>query len=70
MEPEGYIELPTGDGFITAPIYSQPSCPWLVPDMTDGIPDAVPCEAPVSGRECAAGHIQLGTVAAFNEPGS
>jgi predicted acylesterase/phospholipase RssA len=41
-------------------------CRWLVPDMAGGVPDAYECEAPVAGRRCAVGHLQIGGVAALN----
>lgn len=69
MEPGGYIELPADDGFIALPVFSLQRCTWLVPDMADGIPDAFECGAPVSGRECGAGHRQVGSVVAANFQG-
>ncbi len=71
------IMLPTEDGLIETVIISAPAsafadlqygrCTWLVPDMTDGVHDAVPCEAIVSGRECEHGHAQVGDATALNE---
>jgi hypothetical protein len=76
MQPDGYIELPTDGGPIELPVISLPasafsdlqndSCTWLVADMTGGIHDATPCEAPVSGRECAEGHPQVAGMSALN----
>jgi hypothetical protein len=43
-------------------------CLWLVPDLSDGVPDAVLCEALIHGPKCAVGHVQVGEVAALNEP--
>jgi hypothetical protein len=66
MQPDGYIELPTGDGFIALPVFSLQRCTWLLPDMADGIPDAFECGAPISGRKCRAGHRQVASVVAAN----
>ena len=76
MEPAKVtpIILPTPDGPVEAVIISLPAsafadverCIWLVPDLTNGIPDAYECEAPVSGRECAEGHPQVAGMSALN----
>jgi hypothetical protein len=66
MQPDSYITLPTPDGPIILPVFSPPSCMWLVPDMTGDGPDAIGCGAHVSGRKCGAGHLQTGAVTALN----
>jgi hypothetical protein len=70
------IILPTPDGPIELPVISLPAsafadlqhgrCTWLVPDVTDGVHDAVSCEAIVSGRECERGHVQVPVVTVPN----
>src|SRR5207247_2792918 len=70
QQPDGpritYVTLPLPDGPVTVPIITIPACTWLVPDMTDGIHDAVECGAAVLGRECADGHSKVGGLTAFN----